>query len=77
VTKTIGPAVTEEQLGQVNMVLVSHDNHPDILDDRGRAFALATRLVLTTTWRPRHYADVASTGCPEIVRGARWGASAG
>jgi hypothetical protein len=51
VTKTIGPAVTEEQLGQVNMVLVSHDNHPDILDDRGRAFALATRLVLTTTWR--------------------------
>jgi hypothetical protein len=30
-------------------VLVSHDNHPDNLDDRGRAFALAARLVLTTT----------------------------
>ena len=48
-TKTIGPAVTEEQLGQVDLVLVSHDNHPDNLDDRGRAFALAARLVLTTT----------------------------
>ena len=30
-------------------MLVSHDNHPDNLDDRGRAFALAARLVLTTT----------------------------
>jgi L-ascorbate metabolism protein UlaG (beta-lactamase superfamily) len=48
-TKTIGPAVSEEQLGQVDLVLVSHDNHPDNLDDRGRAFALASRLVLTTT----------------------------
>ena len=30
------------------MVLVSHDNHPDNLDDRGRALALAAPLVLTT-----------------------------
>jgi L-ascorbate metabolism protein UlaG (beta-lactamase superfamily) len=43
-TKTIGPAVTEEQLGPVDLVLVSHDNHPDNLDDRGRVFALAAPL---------------------------------
>ena len=29
-------------------MLVSHDNHPDNLDDRGRALALAAPLVLTT-----------------------------
>ena len=76
-TQTIGPAVTEDQLGQVDLVLVSHDNHPDNLDDHGRAFALATRLVLTTTWRARHYADVASTGfCGDRQRRRR-GASAG
>ena len=48
-TKTIGPAVTEDQLGLVDLVLISHDNHPDNLDDRGRVLALATRLVLTTS----------------------------
>jgi len=51
-TKTAGPAVTEDQLGPVDLVLVSHDNHPDNLDDRGRAFALAGRLVLTTAGGP-------------------------
>ena len=47
-TKIAGPAVTEDQLGPVDLVLVSHDNHPDNLDDRGRALALAAPLVLTT-----------------------------
>jgi L-ascorbate metabolism protein UlaG (beta-lactamase superfamily) len=47
-TKTAGPAVTEEQLGSADLVLVSHDNHADNLDDRGRALALAAPLVLTT-----------------------------
>jgi L-ascorbate metabolism protein UlaG (beta-lactamase superfamily) len=47
-TKTAGPAVAEEQLGSVDLVLVSHDNHPDNLDDRGRVLALAAPLVLTT-----------------------------
>jgi len=35
----------------VDLVLASHDNHPDNVDDRGSGLALATRLVLTTTWR--------------------------
>jgi L-ascorbate metabolism protein UlaG (beta-lactamase superfamily) len=47
-TKTAGPAVDDDQLGWVDLVLVSHDNHADNLDDRGRALALAAPLVLTT-----------------------------
>ena len=47
-TKTEGPAVGEDQLGPVDLVLVSHDNHADNLDDRGRALALAAPQVLTT-----------------------------
>ena len=35
-TKTAGPVVPEDQLGPVDLVLVSHDNHPDNLDDRDR-----------------------------------------
>ncbi|MEV0385532.1 MBL fold metallo-hydrolase [Nonomuraea sp. NPDC050643] len=46
-TKTLGPAVSEERLGPVDVVLVSHDAHPDNFDDRGRAFAMAAPLVLT------------------------------
>lgn len=46
--KTVGPAVAGEQLGPVDLVLVSHDNHPDNLDDQGRTLALAAPLVLTT-----------------------------
>ena len=46
-TKTAGPAVDEDALGPVDVVLVSHEAHPDNLDDRGRAFARAAPLVLT------------------------------
>ena len=46
-TKVSGPAAMEADLGTVDVVLVSHDDHPDNLDDRGRAFALAAPLMLT------------------------------
>lgn len=46
-TKTAGPAADEDAMGPVDLVLVSHDTHPDNLDARGRAFALAAPLVLT------------------------------
>lgn len=46
-TKTAGPAVSESALGPVDLVLVSHDLHPDNFDKRGRAFAGTAPLVLT------------------------------
>ena len=47
-TKTTPPALTAEQVGAVDAVLLSHDQHPDNLDDAGRAFLSACPLVLTT-----------------------------
>ncbi|WP_432984220.1 MBL fold metallo-hydrolase [Dactylosporangium sp. CA-233914] len=46
-TKTRGPVAAEDELGPVDLVLVSHEAHADNLDQRGRAFALAAPLVLT------------------------------
>ncbi len=46
-TKLTGPAVGAEELGPVDAVLISHDQHPDNLDDGGRRMALAAPLVLT------------------------------
>ncbi|XVU30125.1 MBL fold metallo-hydrolase [Actinoplanes sp. CA-054009] len=47
-TKTAGPAVPAGALGPVDLVLVSHDQHPDNLDTTGRAFAVAAPTVVTT-----------------------------
>ncbi|GHB85824.1 hypothetical protein GCM10010347_65990 [Streptomyces cirratus] len=46
-TKTAGPAADEDAVGPVDLVLISHDGHPDNLDERGRAFAKTASLVLT------------------------------
>ena len=46
-TKLTGPAVAADAPGAVDAVLISHDQHPDNLDDDGRAMALAAPLVLT------------------------------
>ena len=46
-TKITGPAVSAEALGPVDAVLISHDEHPDNLDDDGRRLALSAPLVLT------------------------------
>ena len=47
-SKLTDALVTEAELGAVDVVLVSHDQHPDNLDVRGREFALGAPLVLTT-----------------------------
>jgi L-ascorbate metabolism protein UlaG (beta-lactamase superfamily) len=47
--KTRGPAVPAEDIGAVDAVLLSHDQHPDNLDDAGRAFLTRVPLVLTTS----------------------------
>jgi L-ascorbate metabolism protein UlaG (beta-lactamase superfamily) len=47
-TKIEGPALSPKQVGRVDLALVSHDHHPDNLDDSGRGVALAAGLALTT-----------------------------
>lgn len=47
-TKTAGPALTADEVGAVDVVLLSHDQHPDNLDDGGRDYVDTARLVLST-----------------------------
>jgi L-ascorbate metabolism protein UlaG (beta-lactamase superfamily) len=46
--KTRPPAVAAEDLGPIDLVLVSHDQHADNLDDAGRALLPGAAHVLTT-----------------------------
>src|SRR5262249_9642952 len=48
-TKTSGPALAADAIGEVDAVLLSHDQHSDNLDRAGRAFLAKARRVLTTT----------------------------
>jgi L-ascorbate metabolism protein UlaG (beta-lactamase superfamily) len=47
--KTAGPALTTEQVGPVDAVLLSHDQHFDNLDHGGRAFLGNARTTFTTS----------------------------
>lgn len=47
-TKTEGPGIEPDEIGPVDAVLLSHDQHPDNLDDAGRAFLDRVPLVITT-----------------------------
>jgi L-ascorbate metabolism protein UlaG (beta-lactamase superfamily) len=47
-TKTAPPALTAGDVGPVDAVLLSHDQHPDNLDRAGRAALADAPLVLTT-----------------------------
>jgi L-ascorbate metabolism protein UlaG (beta-lactamase superfamily) len=47
-TKTAAPAGTPTDAGPVDAVLLSHDQHPDNLDNSGREFAVTAPLVLCT-----------------------------
>ncbi|MCG6497443.1 MBL fold metallo-hydrolase [Kitasatospora sp. A2-31] len=77
--KTAGPALTAAEVGAVDVVLLSHDQHPDNLDAAGRAYALDSRLVLSTAsarerlggpvqalanWDSYDLGDVRITGVP-------------
>ncbi|CDO88113.1 Zn-dependent hydrolase [Mycobacterium triplex] len=46
-TKLTGPAVGAEDLGKIDVVLISHDEHLDNLDNAGRQVALAAPLIVT------------------------------
>ena len=47
-TKTAKPALLADQVGEIDAVLLSHDQHPDNLDLAGRALLPKARRVLTT-----------------------------
>lgn len=46
--KTRGPALQPEELGAIDAVLLSHDQHLDNFDDRGRAVAESAGRIFTT-----------------------------
>jgi L-ascorbate metabolism protein UlaG (beta-lactamase superfamily) len=47
-TKTSGPALTPEEVGAVDAVVLSHDQHADNLDPAGREYLASAPLILTT-----------------------------
>ncbi|MFC5069214.1 MBL fold metallo-hydrolase [Flaviflagellibacter deserti] len=46
--KTSGPALSVEEVGRLDAVLLSHDQHFDNLDDSGRAMLPTVRVTYTT-----------------------------
>lgn len=46
--KTRGPALPADDLGPIDVILVSHDHHADNLDEAGRALLPAAAHVVTT-----------------------------
>src|SRR4051812_33307567 len=46
--KTSKPAMSFEQIGAIDAVLLSHDQHADNLDNGGRAYLAKARRVFTT-----------------------------
>lgn len=47
-TKTEGPALTTDEVGRIDAVLLSHDQHADNLDTSGREFLSSVPLTVTT-----------------------------
>ncbi len=47
-TKTVGPAFGPDEVGPIDAVLLSHDQHPDNLDTLGRELLRCVPLVLST-----------------------------
>ncbi|MFI6505268.1 MBL fold metallo-hydrolase [Nonomuraea typhae] len=47
-TKTAGPGVALDEIGPIDAVLLSHDQHPDNLDTSGRKLLDSVPLVLST-----------------------------
>lgn len=47
-TKIMPPAISRAAIGHVDLVLLSHDQHPDNLDKAGRAFLSEAPTILST-----------------------------
>ncbi|MFB8007369.1 MBL fold metallo-hydrolase [Nocardia sp. NPDC056000] len=78
--KLTGPAIPVEQVGPVDVVLLSHDQHADNLDNSGREFLGTVARVLSTNdaagrlegvqglanWESVRIGDVTVTGVPAL-----------
>jgi L-ascorbate metabolism protein UlaG (beta-lactamase superfamily) len=58
--KQSGPAIAADELGPVDVVLLTHDHHADNFDDAGRSLTAGVDLVVTT-----------ASGAARLGRGAR------
>lgn len=56
-TKTAGPALPAEEVGPLDVVLLSHDHHADNLDDEGRRLLATAGTVVTTVAGARRLAS--------------------
>ena len=64
--KLAGPAIPATSLPPIDVVLLSHDQHPDNLDEGGRALLPTVATVLTTQ------AAAERLGAPNVVGLAPW-----
>lgn len=78
--KLAGPALTPDEVGAIDVVLLSHDQHPDNLDAAGRAFLPRAGTVLSTPvaasridgvhglapWQSHTVGDVEITAVPAL-----------
>jgi L-ascorbate metabolism protein UlaG (beta-lactamase superfamily) len=55
--KTAGPAISAEAVGNIDTVLLSHDNHSDNLDHRGRQMLSQAFQVITTPSAAKRLGD--------------------
>ena len=62
--KTSHPALTAEQIGRVDAVLLSHDQHADNFDHAGRAYAMQAPRLLTTVVGAKNFGGVAEGLAP-------------
>lgn len=46
--KYVDPALSTDEIGKVDLVLLSHDHHSDNLDKKGKAFIKTVKTVLST-----------------------------
>ena len=78
--KLTGPALQADELGEIDAVLLSHDQHPDNLDEAGRAFLPRAGAVLSTPeaagriegvfglapWQTHRLGDIEVTAVPAL-----------
>ena len=62
--KTSHPALTAEQIGRVDAVLLSHDQHAENFDHAGRAYAMQAPRLLTTVVGAKRLGGVAEGLAP-------------